>query len=199
MQKFRVASAEAQRIAMEITHIVDEFRLKDGEAHDISEGYDLNNKANRLSLYRTLRNLEGQDYRAVLGAGTTLDRVKITRWRPDSCECVVTYLWRSDHPEDRRAHHPHRSESQCAHHKALKPHCHEHHAELWAENAHKNGACQALAEHLGVEEREIEWSHNVKRELVLDHPKLADKQTRVRAQAHVGSACPGRPARFKRA
>jgi hypothetical protein len=94
MQNFRVNPGEAQKIHFELFGVVDDDwdMLVEGEEHAISDGYDLTAKDNRISLYRTLRTLDGQDYKALLG-DIPLNKVSITRWHPDTCNCLVTKTW----------------------------------------------------------------------------------------------------------
>lgn len=43
---------------------------------------------------------------------------KVTRWRPDTCDCVLSYEWDDAVSEDERTHTPVKAEL-CAHHQAL--------------------------------------------------------------------------------
>lgn len=44
--------------------------------------------------------------------------IKTTRWRPDTCACVVEYTWDTDDPEDTRSHTQRRIVRRCAAHQA---------------------------------------------------------------------------------
>src|SRR5258708_2297194 len=129
MQNFRVNAGEAQKLHQQIFGVVDDAwkMLVDREEHAISDSYDLNKPVNRLNLYRTLRDLDGEDYRTLLGC--PLDIVKITQWTPDTCDCTVSVTWRRDVPEADRVHRSHRSHAKCKHHKHLDTHV-EHYTEV---------------------------------------------------------------------
>lgn len=192
MQKFSVNSGEAKNLHRQIFKVEDDAwdMLVEGEEHDVSEGYDLTRPDNRYSMYAKLRMLNGLDYKAKLGADVTLDKVQITRWHPDTCNCVTTYLWRSDHNEDEREHHPHRGEKHCGSHAHLKGDCHAHGHELWAENRHKNITVSEIAEHLGVPVHEVEWEHKRvggERVLHVVHANLADPHAHGHAQLRISN------------
>lgn len=44
---------------------------------------------------------------------------KVTRWRPDTCECDVTYSWDTDDPEDVRVHTPNSVTRLCPGHASI--------------------------------------------------------------------------------
>src|SRR6266446_2081417 len=142
MQKLKVRVQDAMDIHWQLHGTIDDDWkvLKQGEEHDISDPVDMNDKSRVLSLYRTLRALDGKSYKKLFGDDATLDKVCITKWHPSTCDCQVTYIWHRDHHEDTRVHHPHKSHKQCEHHDHLKPHHPEHHEELWGENQHMNRA-----------------------------------------------------------
>lgn len=98
MKKFSVRAGEAEELSRKIFKAEDsEWKtLVERSEHDISENYNLRVQHNRLSLYRTLRALKGRDYKAALGADTTLNNVRVTEWSPDTCGCKVAYLSRRD-------------------------------------------------------------------------------------------------------
>lgn len=173
MQTFRVNTGEAQKLTWQLSQVVDDAwkMLVDRETHNVSDSYDLSGTVNRLNLYRTLRALDGADYRTVHGQDCPLDMVKITNWSPDTCGCTVSMTWRRDLPETDRVHHAHRSHVKCSNHEHLATHD-DHHAEVLAENQHKNQSIGALAAHLDVPVSEIQWSHADDHTLVLEHPKL---------------------------
>ncbi len=45
-------------------------------------------------------------------------KIQRTRWKPDTCGCIVEYTWDSDLPEDKRVHTVH-SVNTCKEHKLL--------------------------------------------------------------------------------
>ncbi|SRR6266550_2448189 len=189
MQKLKVRVQDAMDLHNQLHGTVDDawWMLKPGQEHAISDTVDMNDKARVLSLYRTLRELGGKDYKNLLGADTALDKVRITKWHPSTCDCQVTYIWHRDHHEDVRVHHPHMSYKMCEHHDHLKRHHPEHHEELWGENQHMNRARGALAEHLGVDSPTVTFAFDAKRNLVLDHPELADPMKHGHAQLHLNN------------
>jgi hypothetical protein len=128
-------------------------------------------EARRRTLDNIVRFLAGRAVADALGAEATLDQVHGNVWEPDTCGCRVAVLF--DHYGDpaTREHKPHRTHRHCTHHE----HCtnpHEHHAELVAENRHKNQAVSAVAAAAGIAVAEVEWSHNAQRELVVKHAKI---------------------------
>lgn len=187
MQHFRVNTAEAEQLVMALHQVIDTDwkMLVERQEHQISDGYDMLDKANRLSLYRKLRVMNGASY---AHATEFLNHVQVTRWHPDTCGCVVTHLWSSETNEDNRVHHPHRSETHCAAHRDLKPHSVEHHGELLAENQHKNHSRQVLADHLQVPVSEVKTRHlyhGKDRVLVMNHPHMQDKLRHGNATVHL--------------
>lgn len=72
----------------------------------------------------------------------------ITRWRPDTCTCVLELEWDSEHPEDARVHTAVKAERCGAHAHEGKPNQHVFEA-VHAENRHKNAVHGHLLEGLG--------------------------------------------------
>jgi hypothetical protein len=71
--------------------------------------------------------------------------IKVTRWSPDTCDCVVEYSWDSEVPQDERVHIPHTVLKQCEAHKN-KPLA-VLHDELKEENQRKNIALGEIIKH----------------------------------------------------
>ena len=44
---------------------------------------------------------------------------KITRWSPDTCECILEYTWDDSVPEDQRVHTPTSIVNKCSEHSGL--------------------------------------------------------------------------------
>lgn len=193
MQQFRVNPGEANKLTQVLFGAVDDGwdMLVEGDVHNVSDDYDLTNNANRLSLYRKLRAMAGDDYKALHDdPSLPLDQLCITRWYPDTCGCVVTFTWDRRSPEDNRRSVPHRSEAHCKHHESHRGDHHGHAHELWAENRHKNHTINEVAAHFDVDAAEIAFKHDMvrgKRTLVLDHPKFKDRAKRVDAEIRVSS------------
>lgn len=74
----------------------------------------------------------------------------ITRWRPDTCACVLELEWDDEHPEDAREHRPVKIE-RCAAHEHRG--CSNEHVfgVVHAENRHKNRTHTLLLEAGGAE------------------------------------------------
>jgi hypothetical protein len=127
-------------------------------------------EARRRTLENIMRFLGGATPEEALGPGATLDQVHGQTWEPDTCGCKVSQVF--DHYGGaQREIKPHRTHKHCQHHAHLNDHA-AHHAELKAENSHKNRAVQAAAEAIGADPAEVSWEHNERRELVLRHAKL---------------------------
>jgi len=145
------------------------FVAADGSAHSVSDACNVQEATTRKNLHATLRVLAGRDLRSLYDDPVPLDMVKITDWHPDTCDCVLQYIWRKDHDEQVRQHHPHRALNTCHHHQKQEDPAGKHAAVL-AENQNKNALVQRAAESLGVELHEIEWSFDNQRRLHLSHP-----------------------------
>lgn len=141
----------------------------------VSEGFDPRNSEHTANLEATHRALEGHDPRGAFGPLVEYDRIKFTRWSPDTCGCVIDFMWHRDTGGDGqppRVHHPHRTHKVCAEHEAVAGNRDAHHAELHAKNAHKNLRREELARELGVDAGEITHGYEDDHTLVLYHPKL---------------------------
>lgn len=133
---------------------------------------------NRGIMQRIVTFLAGRPYTEI---GPTLDCVHGQTWEPDTCGCRVAEVFNNyDEPSARDAK-AHRSIKKCQHHQAINDHKNLH-AELRAENGHKNKSVHAVAEALGLDVSEVAWSHDGQRTLVIKHAKLKG-QDKVKAQA----------------
>lgn len=122
----------------------------------------------------------------------TLKKMKITRWFPDTCSCVLDYSWDQATSEDERVHTPHKVADTCPVHDHLRGDLHAHHAAVQGENSHKNLAIAHTLEHLPDEHKVVVgkddkgndmhgfmyqplWSFNDKRELELTLRHASDE------------------------
>lgn len=111
----------------------------------------------------------------------------VTRWRPDTCGCVLDYEWDDAVSEDQRTHTPVKTVACSAH--AHLDTATEVFETVHTENTEKNTAIEALLQELPDEHsREVVskdgtvsgrvflidpvWSFNEKRELQISHPAL---------------------------
>lgn len=62
--------------------------------------------------------------------------VRVTRWSPDTCGCVLEYEWDDAHNENTRTHSFKRAVKLCEHHKALE--ATKAYDEVVSENTRKN-------------------------------------------------------------
>jgi len=147
MQSFTTYREAASKVALALNNKGDDDwkMITDDEKFDISDGYDLTRNDNIYSLYCKVRMLAGTDWKTN-HPGVPLDRIQITRWHPDTCDCVHTFTWDRDTPEDDRPIHPHKGERHCEHHEHLKHDCHAHYWEVRGENNHKTHAILAVAD-----------------------------------------------------
>lgn len=72
--------------------------------------------------------------------------INITRWSPDTCNCVIEYSWDTETSEDDRVHEFHRVVEQCEEHSEINKHqdVHDH---VLAENQTKNKVMMSLFKH----------------------------------------------------
>ncbi len=113
-----------------------------------------------------------------------------TRWRPDTCTCIIEYSWEDTAPEEQRTHSVHRVTNKCEAHKNLNDK--EIYAAVTEENPRKNLALSKLMDrfpHL-IEEITDESGNKYKRfkerhkptfkfdsdrHLVIDIPNLSSR------------------------
>lgn len=138
----------------------------------LSDSFDDKDTTAVRNVIATLDALGDVDAKKLFGDDVELDRLKITQWSPDTCGCVVDFIWHREHPEETRVHHPHRTHRVCARHAHLAKDRDGLHAEVRDHNRHKNHAVGVAAELVGVPVGEIGWSHDDQGVLVLAHEKL---------------------------
>lgn len=107
--------------------------------------------------------------------------IKVTRWRPDTCECIIEYEWDDTSPLEERIH-THKSIIKCEHHATIDDNI-EAHEKVKNENSSKNKVLGHILENFpevveevtdkdGVITKELkggikyEWSFDENRELV---------------------------------
>lgn len=147
MQTFTTHQSEAMKYGPALSGKADDDwkMIVDGQRFDVSDGYDLNRPDNLYSLYCKVRMLTGSDWMKN-HPDVPLDRIQITRWSPDTCDCTTTFTWDRSSTEEAREHHPHRGEKHCSAHVHLKGNCNDHCNELLAENQHKNLTIHTVAQ-----------------------------------------------------
>lgn len=149
----------------------------------------------RKSLQDKVDQLEGRELSAIFGENIPLDLLVINRWKPDTCQCQVSFLWRKDVSDEDRVHHAHTSHWKCDTHASIpcmKYGSKDHYEALLSESAHKNLAVNATAEFLGVHPNSVGWSLNEKREVTVSHPRLTDDGMKGRVRQHLQSAVPNK-------
>jgi len=72
---------------------------------------------------------------------------KITRWSPDTCDCVIEYAWDDTVPQDERTHTFHKLVRQCDDHAGIEA-PQEVHDHVLAENQTKNMLHSAVIAHV---------------------------------------------------
>ncbi len=105
--------------------------------------------------------------------------IKTTLWRPDTCDCVISYSWDSEMPEDDRVHTVTTVHNACVHHKNIEKT--EHFNKVVGENTSKNKVYGVLLENfpeLTEEDEqgnkrlkkgiEYKWSFDADRKLNVD-------------------------------
>lgn len=66
-------------------------------------------------------------------------KMQVTRWRPDTCGCILEYEWDSDLPIEKRVHTFHKAAHVCKSHAHVKANIFE---VVLADNRKKNLAKQ---------------------------------------------------------
>lgn len=136
--------------------------------------------------------------------------MKVTRWQPDTCECVLEYVWDETIPEDERVLNPVEPVQTCAFHAAdysgEMPH-ENHYVKVRDENVNKNKVLSSLLKSLPkAQKKEIidqngnlnedflvqpQWSFTPDRKLQVSHPALDDEQTKTKFKDTVNEQTPG--------
>src|SRR5438128_1805862 len=101
--------------------------------------------------------------------------INVTRWRPDTCDCVIEYSWDSESNEDERVHTYHDSHTTCddhrTHHKKAK-----HFEVVQEENQRKNKAHGEWKKlHPEVNDDDFKFSFDGQRKLHVSYKGLTAK------------------------
>lgn len=130
----------------------------------------------------------------------------ITRWSPDTCECVIEYEWDTEESEDTRIHSPKKIVKACSVHAGNNVHLL--HAKVSVENTGKNQAFAKLLQAVPAEHKqeivnpktqevsysfivEPKWNFTDERKLVIEHPALSDKKIVSKLRNDVEKSHPG--------
>lgn len=112
--------------------------------------------------------------------------LKITRWSPDTCKCVLEYEWDTDVPEAQRVHSIKNVVSACPAHAAHATDKPKHFNVVVEENQRKNRALQKVAEtasqfaeivdgQVTPDLNKLSWSFDVDRNVIIDTPGISAK------------------------
>lgn len=115
--------------------------------------------------------------------------LQTTRWKPDTCECVIDYQWDDAVPAEERVHLPVATKKICSRHSNNNGHAAVFQA-AHGENVTKNLALHELLKSLRQDEKHVfidsdgnenedfkvkpKWSFHDDGTLVVDHPALKD-------------------------
>lgn len=96
----------------------------------------------------------------------------VTRWKPDTCPCVIDYEWDAQVPASRRVHTWFETIRACPAHTEVGP---AHYAAVLADNKRKN-TCQGIAKEVTFRDDfpEIIWTWTAERRLDVRFPDLND-------------------------
>lgn len=105
--------------------------------------------------------------------------IQTTRWRPDTCKCIMEYQWDDTVPQDQRTHSVSKIVEACPIHTG-QPDKETHYNIVKDENQSKNKAVGLLVKtfaKLDGGAEEIKWRFDENRNIILSHPALnaADK------------------------
>jgi dihydrodipicolinate reductase len=119
---------------------------------------------------------------------------KITRWRPDTCECEIEYEWDDSVPAEKRTHAVSRVIKKCAAHEKTATH-EEHYEKVLGENQRKNIfyakmlEMKALADEVTDEDGRVtkvlkkglqyKWHFDANRNLVVDTTGFPAKEKKA--------------------
>jgi len=90
--------------------------------------------------------------------------INVTRWHPDTCDCIIDYSWDTDLPADQRVHILSQTVRKCEVHQDLDGT--DHYAAVRKENMSKNIYISAIKDVYA--DANVDWSFDDKRKLVLD-------------------------------
>lgn len=117
--------------------------------------------------------------------------MKITKWSPDTCDCVIEYEWDETLPIDEIVH-TQKSITTCEHH--------SHMDDVVSENQNKNKVLKKLLDMASVEDKEVDsegnekfkkepkWSFDEDRNLVVeleDKTKLKEIEDEINKEVSV--------------
>lgn len=91
--------------------------------------------------------------------------IKKTRWKPDTCNCIIIYEWDSDHHENDRYHELHEIE-KCQVHYSLKDE-EAFHAVI-SENRRKNTAVNEYVLLNNLKHEDVDFSFDEERNLKIN-------------------------------
>lgn len=95
--------------------------------------------------------------------------INITRWSPDTCNCVIEYSWDAETSEDDRVHRFHQVVEQCEEHAGIEKH-QDVHSHVLAENQTKNRVEGSVFDHVSrLKHKTVDPQGNV--QIVL-HPSV---------------------------
>lgn len=107
--------------------------------------------------------------------GIPIHRVKITEWRPDTCDCTVEYAWDRDSDQALRVHYP-VSVVDKTHAPATMDKLYD---VIVAENRLKNRAVGTVAERYGIDAAKVAWSIDSARRITVTAPGRASVDATV--------------------
>lgn len=87
--------------------------------------------------------------------------INITRWSPDTCDCVIDYQWDDSLPNDSIVLTPVNTVNKCSAHAALATTPTAHYALLTEENPRKNNALQTILDNGSTSLSDIVGSNKV--------------------------------------
>lgn len=115
---------------------------------------------------------------------------QITRWSPDTCDCVIEYAWDDSISENDREHSIHKVINKCQHHLESKDE-ESHFRVILTENSKKNIAINKIMEkfpnltkvdqegNISLKEGSLAWSYSKDRILSIESPHLDKGQHEI--------------------
>ena len=103
--------------------------------------------------------------------------IQKTLWSPDTCGCSLEYSWDDSVPQELRTHSISKVIKACPIH-SHHPDKESHYADVLSENQSKNKAVGLLVKtiaKLDGGQDEVKWRFDDKRDLILSHPLLNQK------------------------
>jgi hypothetical protein len=118
--------------------------------------------------------------------------IQITTWRPDTCGCVIDFMWDDAVTPDQRTFTGTTTRTHCSAHAHLRD-ATTHFDTLQEENPRKNKALAHVQEHFGLTEeqmREVSWTFDHERVLNIalpDHASAQAKAVQQLCDQHLGA------------